>query len=164
VLKADGILHKTDVNGVALNIFNNELFIQNYKKLINIDSVTGVIMQPMLTGVELFIGVKKDNNFGHLIMCGLGGIFIETFNDFSSSLTPINRTTALYMIDNLKSKKIFDTYRGQKYIDKNRFIDILLRISKLCEIAPEIVEMDINPLISTGDNIYAVDIRIKIEK
>ena len=118
----------------------------------------------MIRGNELFIGAKREEKFGHLIFAGLGGVFIEVLKDVSSALTPVGKREALDMINSLKGRKIFEGVRNMKGIDKYKFAEIIQRVSALVSDAPEIFEMDINPLIAEGTEIFTVDARIRIEK
>ena len=129
-----------------------------------IPDASGVLLQPMLSGTELFAGMKREDNFGHLILFGLGGIFIEVFKDVRSMLSPLHKDEIESEIRNLKSYKIIQGTRGEKGINEEKFIDIILRLSALVHIAPEIAEMDLNPLLGTSENVVAVDARIRIEK
>ena len=129
-----------------------------------IEGVTSALLQPMKKGTELFIGVKKEDNFGHLILCGLGGIFIEVIKDIQTNLCPVSKTEAFHMIKSLKSYKIFQGIRNQESINEDIFAEIISRVSKLVEIAPEIAELDLNPLLGNSQEIMAVDARIRIEK
>jgi acetyltransferase len=97
-------------------------------------------------------------------MCGLGGIFIEVLKDFQTTLSPVSQTEAERMIDNLKGKKILEGLRSQEGVDKNLFAEIIVRVSALVEAAPEIMEMDLNPLLGKKDKIVAVDARINIRR
>jgi succinyl-CoA synthetase beta subunit len=164
VMKVVGPLHKTDVNGVVLNVNNLETVQQEFNRLINIKDATGVLLQQMVSGIELFIGAKKEENYGHLIMCGLGGIFIEILQDVSSAFSPITKQEATYMIDSLKGHKIFDGVRGGKPLNKALFIEIIQSVSALLKLAPEIEELDLNPLLAKDNAIIAVDARISIKK
>jgi acetate---CoA ligase (ADP-forming) len=120
-------------------------------------------MQPMLSGIELFVGSKKEEKFGHMILCGLGGIFIEILKDISSGLSPVSGKEAHTMIKSLKSYKIIQGIRGQGGVNEDIFSDIICRLSALLEAAPEIVELDLNPLLGSPEKVVAVDARIKIE-
>jgi len=164
VQKVIGPLHKSDVGGVILNVKNNEELIINYNKLMQIDGATSVIIQPMKKGTELFIGAKKENNYPHIIMCGLGGIFVEVLKDVNTSMIPISEEESLQMITQLKGYPILKGVRGQKGINIEALSKIIRKISALLEFAPEIAELDINPLLATADEIVAVDVRIRIEK
>ena len=132
--------------------------------MMKIEDAKGVLFQPMLKGYEMYAGVKKEGNFGHLIMFGLGGIFIEVFKDVKSVLAPVNEGEVLAELKQLRSYKLFKGVRGKQGINENRFADIIQRLSILVQIAPEIVELDLNPILAEGDQIIAVDARIKIEK
>ena len=163
VLKVVGPIHKTDVNGVILNIDTLEMLNQSFERLMKIQDATGVLMQPMLKGTELFIGVKKEGAFGHLILCGLGGIFVEILKDISVGLAPIGDTEALQMIKNLKAYPLLKGYRGKTGINLELFAALISKVSQLVLTVPEITEIDINPLMATGNQIIAVDARIRVE-
>ncbi|MBM2813526.1 MAG: CoA ligase [Ignavibacteria bacterium] len=165
VMKAVGIVHKSDAGGVALNIKDAEQVENTFQQMMNIERVTGVLIQKMLKpGIELFLGAKKEAGFGHILMCGAGGIFIELINDFATALAPVGIDEANYMLDSLKSKKIFEGVRGLKPINRNVFAELIMQLSALVTATPEISELDINPLIANEDGIIAVDARIKIDK
>ncbi|RLD53510.1 MAG: CoA-binding protein, partial [Bacteroidetes bacterium] len=135
-----------------------------FDKLMKIPDAEAVLIQPMLSGLELFVGAKYEDGFGHLILVGLGGIFIEALKDVSSGLAPLNENEALTMIRSLKSYKILQGIRGQKGADENKLAEIMLRLSALLHFAPEIVELDLNPLLAEGEKIIAVDARMRVEK
>ena len=97
-------------------------------------------------------------------MCGLGGIYIEVLKDIQINLTPVSKDLALEMIKNLKSYKIIKGIRNQEGIDEIRYANIIEKISTLVTIAPEIIELDLNPLIGNSKEINVVDARIRIEK
>ena len=164
VMKVVGPVHKTDVNGVILNVNDLETVQQEFNRLIDIKDATGVLLQQMVSGVELFIGAKKEENYGHLVMCGLGGIFIEILQDVSAAFSPITKQEATHMIDSLKGHKIFDGVRGGAPLNKELFIEIIQRVSALLKLAPEIEELDLNPLLAKAANIIAVDARISVKK
>lgn len=164
VMKVVGPVHKSDVGGVVLNVKSDEQLVAEFNRMMEIPETTGILLQPMLSGTELFVGANYEDKFGHMILCGLGGIFIEVLKDVKQGLCPICPKEALGMIRGLKSYKIIEGVRGQKGIDENIFADILVRLSALLEVAPEIKELDLNPLLATADKIIAVDARIRIEK
>jgi len=163
VMKVVGPVHKTDVNGVVLNVNDLENVQQEFNRLIDIKDATGVLLQQMVSGIELFIGAKKEENYGHLVMCGLGGIFIEILQDVSSAFSPITKQEANYMIESLKGHKIFDGVRGGEPLNKALFIEIIQRVSALLKLAPEIEELDLNPLLAKDVAIIAVDARISVK-
>jgi len=164
VMKVVGPVHKSDVGGVVLNVKDEATVIAEFERMIQIKDTTAILMQPMLSGTELFAGAKYEDTFGHLILAGMGGIFIEVLKDVSSSLSPLDKDEAFRMIRNLQSYKIIQGVRGQAGINEDIFADIILRLSALMHYAPEIVEMDLNPLLGTAEKVVAVDARIRIEK
>jgi len=164
VMKVVGPVHKSDVGGVKLNIKTAEEATSEFQRMMNIDDATAVLLQPMLSGTEIFAGLKREDKFGHLVLFGLGGIFIEVFKDVRTVLSPVSLEEAKAEIKELKSYKIIEGIRGQEGINQDEFANIVQRLSLLAKAAPEIAEMDINPLLGTKDKIIAVDARIRIEK
>uniref|UniRef100_UPI00356347B3 acetate--CoA ligase family protein n=1 Tax=Lutibacter sp. TaxID=1925666 RepID=UPI00356347B3 len=164
VMKIVGPIHKSDVGGIILNITSEEELITSFDTIIKIEGATSVLLQPMKKGTELFIGAKKEGDFGHLVLCGLGGIFIEVLKDIQTCLAPVSKSEAIEMIQNLKSYKIIQGVRNQEGINKNEFAEIITKVSNLVTIAPEIMELDLNPLLGNSKEIFAVDARIRIEK
>ncbi|MDR1121776.1 MAG: acetate--CoA ligase family protein [Dysgonamonadaceae bacterium] len=164
VAKCVGPIHKSDVGGVILNIRSEKHLRIEFDRLMSLEGSKAVLIQPMLSGTELFIGAKYEETFGHIVLCGLGGIFVEVLKDIASGLSPIEKEEALSMIRSLKGYKIIQGVRGQLGIDEDQFADIIVRLSALLRFAPEIKEMDINPLLATSNGIIAVDARIRVEK
>ncbi|WP_028902597.1 MULTISPECIES: acetate--CoA ligase family protein [unclassified Prevotella] len=164
VAKVVGPIHKSDVGGVALNIRTPEHLALEFDRMMKIKDATGVMVQKMMKGTELFIGAKYENRFGHVILCGLGGIFVEVLKDVSSGLAPLSYDEAYSMIHSLKGYKILKGTRGQKGINEQKFAEIIVRLSTLLRFAIEIKEMDINPLLADENDVVAVDARILIEK
>lgn len=163
VMKVIGPVHKSDVGGVVLNVKNEEQLSLEFHRMMKIEGATGVLIQPMLSGIEVFAGIKREDNFGHMILCGMGGIYIEILKDVSYGLAPISLLESREMINNLKSIKLLKGARGKKGIDIELFAKIITRLSALAISAPEISEMDINPLLANENEIVAVDARIKID-
>jgi acyl-CoA synthetase (NDP forming) len=164
VAKVVGPVHKSDVGGVTLNIKSEEHLALEYDRMMKIKDATAVMVQPMLSGTELFIGAKYENRFGHVVLCGLGGIFVEVLRDVSSGLAPLSYNEAYSMIRSLKAYKIIKGTRGQKGINETKYAEIIVRLSTLLRFATEIKEMDINPLLATDKDVIAVDARILVEK
>lgn len=163
-LKVVGPVHKSDVGGVTLNIKSRTHLIAEFTRMMKIKGVTSVLVQQMITGTELFIGAKYEPRFGHIILCGLGGIFVEMLGDFSSGLAPLTFNEANSMIRSLKSYRIIKGARGKPGVNEQKFAEIIVRLSSLLRFATEIKEMDLNPLIGTPDAITVVDARIRMEK
>ncbi len=162
VMKVIGPLHKSDVGGVVLNIDSNEMLFEAFNKMKSIPGYEEVLMQAMVSGTELFLGASYEEGFGHLVLCGLGGIFVEVIKDVASGLVPLGKDETLNMIRSLKSYKIIEGIRGQEGVDEMKFAEIIMRLSTLLYHCPEIKEIDMNPLIAEADRIVAVDARIRI--
>ena len=164
VAKVVGPVHKSDVGGVVLNITGKQHLSIEFDRMMSIPDANAVMIQPMLKGTELFIGAKYEEKFGHVVLCGLGGIFVEVLKDVSSGLAPLSYEEAYSMIRSLRAYKIIKGTRGQKGVNENKFAEIIVRLSTLLRFATEIKEMDINPLLATEKDVIAVDARIRIEK
>ena len=164
VMKVVGPVHKSDVGGVVLNVKDIATVEREFERMIKIKDTTAILMQPMLSGIELFVGAKREDNFGHMVLCGLGGIFIEVLKDVNAGIVPISKNEALSMIKALKSYKIIEGVRGQEGVNQDIFADIVVRLSALLKIAPEIIELDLNPCLGKSDKVIAVDARICLEK
>jgi acetyltransferase len=163
-LKVVGPVHKSDVGGVTLNIKSRKHLEAEFARMMKIKGVTGVMVQEMLSGTELFIGAKYEPRFGHIILCGLGGIFVEVLGDVSSGLAPLTFNEADSMIRSLRAYKIIKGTRGKPGISETKFAEIIVRLSSLLRFATEIKELDLNPLIGNPKSITVVDARIRIEK
>ncbi|MDP2889545.1 MAG: acetate--CoA ligase family protein [Bacteroidota bacterium] len=164
VMKVVGPVHKTDVDGVVLNVKDIETVQREFQRLIKIKHTTAVLMAEMASGIELFLGAKYEDKFGHIILCGIGGIFVEVFKDVTSGLAPLTMCEAASMIKSLRSYQIIKGYRGKNGVNERKFAEIMVRLSTLLRFAVEIKEMDINPLMGDGEKLMAVDVRIRIEK
>ena len=135
VAKVVGPVHKSDVGGVALNIRTAEHLALEYDRMMQIEGATGVMVQKMLKGTELFIGAKYEERFGHVVLCGLGGIFVEVLKDVSSGLAPLSYGEAFSMIHSLRGYKILKGTRGQKGINEQKYAEIIVRLSTLLRFA-----------------------------
>jgi acyl-CoA synthetase (NDP forming) len=164
VAKVVGPLHKSDMGGVALNIKSDKHLLLEYERMMQLPGVKAIMIQPMLKGTELFLGAKYEEKFGHIVFCGLGGIFVEILKDVSYGLAPLSYDETFSMIHSLRGYPIIKGARGQKGIDEQSYADMIVRLSTLLRFAKEIKEMDINPLIADSRGIFAVDARIRIEK
>ena len=162
VMKMVGPVHKSDLGGVILNIKDSEAALEAFDLIMKIPGSIGVLIQPMIKGRELFAGVKYEKKFGHIILCGMGGIFIEVLKDFSVGHTPLSMEESMDMIKRLKIYPMLKGIRGQQGINLDQFGEILVQLSELVQAIPQIMELDLNPLIATKDKIVAVDARIRI--
>ena len=162
VAKVVGPIHKSDVGGVTLNIRTAEHLALEFDRMMQIEGATDVMVQKMLKGTELFIGAKYEERFGHVVLCGLGGIFVEVLKDVSSGLAPLTYPEAYSMIHSLRGYKIIKGTRGQKGVNEQKYAEIIVRLSTLLRFATEIKEIDINPLLADEHSVTAVDARIRI--
>lgn len=165
------ILHKSDVGGVMLNVTATDVE-QKYSEMMttvaskkpeaNLQGVLLVEMAPA-GGLEMILGVNKAPGLGTMIMVGLGGIYVEILKDVNFAFAPLTRSDAVRMLTNLKSSKLLDGARGQLPVDKEKLIECVGRLSQLVVDFPEIVELDINPLLALSDKALVLDGRVVIE-
>lgn len=152
-IHSENVLHKSDIGGVMLNISNDEELRTAYKKIkdnlraSSTPSFQLIIQKMVKEGKEVILGVKYDNNFGHVIMFGVGGIFVEVLEDITFKLPPISREDALEMIKEVKGFKILEGARGDGPYDILAICDGIVKLSKLIGDFPQIKEIDINPFI-----------------
>jgi acetyltransferase len=165
------ILHKSDAKGVMLNVQGKERvkkafreIIRNAKKFKPDAQIEDVLVSPMAKkGVEVIIGTKIDDQFGPVILYGLGGVLVEILKDVSFRVLPITRRSAQRMIVETKSHPILDGVRGETPYDKKGLVNLLLTCSEIIESYPEIHEMDLNPVIVHHDGLSVVDARILLK-
>jgi acetyltransferase len=173
-ISSPDILHKSDVGGVKIGIANMaavedafELMMMRVKRKKPDALLRGVLIEKMiLGGKEVILGMKKDPQFGPVIMFGLGGIFVEVLKDVVFGLAPLTAEECRTMIETTKSYKILRGVRGEKSVDIDGIVTALQRLSQLVMDFPEIEEVDINPLKagSEGDGVYVVDARIILSR
>jgi len=162
------ILHKSDVGGVQLNLSEAKEIrkgfkeiIENAKRFKSDVNITGVLVSPMADpGLEVIIGTKIDDQFGPVIMFGLGGIMVEVLKDVSFRVLPISARSARHMMEDINSAPILNGIRGQSPHDKATLQKLLLICSEIVEAYPEIAEMDLNPVIVYESGICITDARI----
>lgn len=165
VIKADSeeIIHKSDVGGVAVNINSSDEVCEVVGKMMNNlvkADLKFFIQKFMPQGIELIVSAKKEEGLGHLIMFGMGGIFVEVYKDVVFNLTPLTDTEAKEMLDTIKAAPLLVDFRGNKGIDKAKVAETIQRISCLVTDFPNIRELDINPIFAYEDKVCAVDARI----
>ncbi|MBN2055648.1 GNAT family N-acetyltransferase, partial [bacterium] len=175
VLKIDSpdITHKSDLGGVELNLEDDRMVRSAFDRIVagvreGLPGalVRGVTVQPMLRatqGLEMILGMKKDPTFGAVIMAGLGGTTAEVFNDITLGLPPLNERLARRMLESLRAWPLLRGYRGRPGVNLDRLIETIMRFSYLAADYPEIMELDINPLLVTTDRAIALDARIIID-
>lgn len=165
------IVHKTDVGGVVVNISDSEGVVRAYERLRDVSrrvpyaEVVGILIQRMVPrGVELLVGGLRDPVFGHVVACGLGGIFTELFRDVSVRLAPLDEEDAWSMVEDIRAYHMLMGYRGLPRRDIAAVVDVLVKFSRLLADNVEIAEADLNPVIvlEEGKGAYVVDARFMI--
>ena len=168
------ITHKSDVDGVTLNLGSDEAVLAAYERMVNTATerrpnakILGVTVQEMFTypnSFELIIGAKKDPVFGAVIMVGMGGTAAEVFRDRALGLPPLNESLARRMLESLKSWPLLQGYRGKPAVNIDRLIEVIMRFSYLVADYPEIKELDVNPLLATPEDVVALDARVVVDR
>lgn len=157
------ISHKSDVGGVAVNIADERALVGVVDDMLARSArVEGVLLQKMAGGQQVILGGRRDPSFGPVVMFGLGGIYAEVFADVSFRLAPIARREAEAMIDEVKAGQLLRGVRGQPPADRTAVVDGLLRLSRLMCDAPQIAELDVNPLIVSERGALVVDARARL--
>lgn len=165
------ITHKTEAGIVKIRIHNNEDVQLQFREIeqnarqYNPNAILdGVLVQKMADpGIELIIGIKKDAIFGHCLVIGMGGTLVEVLNDFSLRVMPVTEQDVLEMVQQLKSKKILEGYRGQDGINIKQLISICMKLNEVVKEHPVIEELDLNPVIFSGEEATICDVRILMD-
>jgi acyl-CoA synthetase (NDP forming) len=153
------VVHKTEEGGVKIVHDPSELrdaansFLKKGK----------VLVQEKCEGVELFLGIKNDPSFGHVLLAGIGGIFVEVYKDISFRVCPISKKDAEQMLDELKGKKLLEGIRGMKPVNRKALVDAMVSLSHLPKKIKGLEELDVNPLFANEKEVVAVDARIVLE-
>lgn len=167
VVKADAasVIHKSDMGGVAINLEDEAAVrsaIATMQETIQAEDLKFFVQKMVSGGQEVIFGAKKEPGLGHMVMFGLGGIFVEVLKDVVFTLTPITDAEADRMLNAIKGAAILDGVRGQKGVDKAGISALIQRISQLVTDHPQIQEMDLNPVLAFEDKVVAVDARIAL--
>ena len=164
---SDDVIHKTDMGGVITNILDQKQAKESYDRIIiNIKSkvpdakIDGILTQKMFSGTEIIIGMKRDSQFGPVILFGLGGVFVEIMKDVSMGIAPINKKQAIEMINSIKGISLLKGARGSKPANIDKIADLILKVSALSIKEEDVKEIDFNPVFIDGDKMNIVDIRI----
>lgn len=164
------ITHKTDVGGVVVGISTKQQLVSEWKALNSrlkqknlLEDIEGIVVMRQVkdTAREFVGGIVKKDNVGHMAMFGLGGIFIETLNEVAFAPCPLSKVDAYRIIENTKANKLLGKVRNYAEVDKEKLVDVLLRMSKMVEAFPEITEIDINPIIADKNGeVVMIDARV----
>ena len=159
------IIHKSDMGGVIVNLKNNEdvsRAVLNLKSRFFDKQIKYLVQNYIDGGIELIVGAKAEKGVGHIIMFGMGGIYVDILKDISFELAPVAESQAFKMISAIKAYPLLKGYRGQKGVDLNALTEVIQRISQLVSENPLIKELDLNPIKGFIDGVCVVDARIKI--
>jgi len=167
-ISSEKVLHKTDAGGVV-KIVNKEHLLQTLEEFAVAAKKQKIsdlkfFIQEYVPGVELLLGAKKDPDFGHVVAFGIGGIFVELLKDVQFRAIPLTVKDAEDMVSQIKNKKILEGFRCLPKANKKLIIRSILEISRLVKEHPEIIELDINPLICTERYCKAVDVRLILKE
>lgn len=156
------ITHKTDVGGVKIRIKNEERLKHAYEDILEgakKHKITGVLVQKMARrGVELIIGGKKDPQFGHLVILGMGGVYVEIFRDVTARICPINKQDVKDMVNELESHPLITGIRGMKPIKLDALYSLMVKTSRMI-VKEDMKELDLNPVIFDEKGYDIVDVR-----
>ncbi len=164
-IHAQKIFHKSEIGGVRVNIRNNEelsIAWDEITKNIEGKNIEGILVQEMMAGNEVAVGMKRDEQFGPVLLFGLGGIFIELIEDVSLRVAPLDKKEALEMIREIKGYRILEGYRGKDGADIDKIAEILVNVSKLSVSEEEIKSIDFNPVMANKKGAFIADLRIII--
>lgn len=156
--------HRTELGAVFLNVKEKKEFFESWEKLVQSTGFQEVIVQEMRSGIEIMMGVKRDKQFGPVVLFGLGGVLVELLDDISMRIAPFDLAEAEKMIREIKGAKILDGFRGYPEVNEKKLAQMLSALSYLSVEHSEIEEIDLNPVIANGNIIEAVDAKIWIKE
>jgi acetate---CoA ligase (ADP-forming) len=165
---APGLVHKSDAGGVALGLDDADAVMAAAEKMRTAFAERGtpldgfIVQRTVARGVEALVGVTHDPSLGPLLVAGIGGVAVELYKDVAFRVTPVSDLDAAAMLDQLRGKALFDGFRGAPPADRSALVDVLVRISALVELVPELRELDLNPVIVHAHGAVAVDARMRL--
>jgi acetyltransferase len=170
VISAD-VLHKSDVGGVELDVVGadgvGEACARIRRRIAAHQPgarIDGFTVEEQVSGTEIIVGMSTDPDFGPLLMVGMGGIFVEVYRDVAFRPVPLSRRDVLDMIGEIRAQALFDGARGRPRLDRDELAEVVLRVSQLVEAMPQIVELDVNPLVITEEGLVAIDARVILDE
>jgi acetate---CoA ligase (ADP-forming) subunit beta len=159
------ILHKSDVGGVLVGVANDKGLTEAFQRFSSMNGFVGVLVDEMVSGIELIVGAKIDFQFGPMVLVGIGGTSVEIYRDVILKMAPLSRQDGLTMIRALKGYKLLNGYRGAEPVDIEKLADILVNFSTLImALKDEIESIDINPLLCSAGQCVIADARIILKK
>lgn len=159
------LIHKSDTGGVVVGIENDHRLIDAFNRFSKFGGFEGMLVEEMVSGVELIIGAKIDRQFGLVILLGFGGTATEIYQDTSLRMAPLTQSDVHSMMRNLKAYKILEGYRGSEPIHTDRLVDTVKRFSGLMtELGEQVDSFDLNPVICSSERCVVADARIILKK
>lgn len=159
------VVHKSDVKGVVVGIRDDRTLVATLERLSKIEGFAGMLIAEMVKGLELIIGAKNDDQFGPMILLGMGGVGVEIYKDVALRMAPLKDRDADHMINELVARKLLFGYRGAEPINLPALRKTLVNFSKLMMDMKDIVEsIDLNPVMCTARVCNVVDSRIMLKK
>jgi acyl-CoA synthetase (NDP forming) len=160
---APDVVHKTDVGGVRLGLADRHTLVRAYDEMTETTGDPRVTVQPMApNGVELVAGLNRDDLFGPVLMAGAGGVLTDLLADRQWRGLPLTDLDAADLVRSLRCAPLLAGYRGQPAADEGAVLDVLHRIARLAELAPEVAELDVNPLVAAPGGAFAVDVKVRL--
>lgn len=155
------VLHKTEVKGVAVGVEGDQALGDVVARFSRIQGFAGVHLEKMASGVELIVGAKIDDQFGPVILLGMGGTGVEIYQDVAIRMAPLAQPDVKSMIQSLKGRKLLEGYRGGEAVDRMKLTQALLNFSKLVmDLQDHIESIDLNPVLCSAESIVVADARI----
>jgi acyl-CoA synthetase (NDP forming) len=158
-----GPVHKSDTGGVRLNVGTDQQLAEAFVAVTSVGTQLKALIQPMIgQGIEMIVGCVQDAQFGPVVMVGAGGVLADLVADRTFRLAPIDVGEAEQMIDELRTARLLDGYRGMPAVSRPALADLVSRLAALADGLPDVAEIDLNPVICTGDRLIVVDARVRL--
>jgi hypothetical protein len=159
------VLHKTEVKGVAVGIEDDQALMDAVSRFSCIEGFSGVHLERMVSGVELIVGAKIDDQFGPVILMGIGGTGVEIYQDATIRMAPLGREDVLSMMRSLRGRKLLEGYRGGEAVNQAKLTQTLVDFSKLVvDLQDHIESIDLNPVLCSSDACMVADARIILHR
>ncbi len=159
------VIHKSEKNGVAVGLKNDQELAAVFNRFIQVDGFAGVLVEEMLSGLELIVGAKIDSQFGPVVMLGMGGTGVEIYKDVSLRMAPLSQRDTESMIRCLKAHQLLEGYRGAEPVDLKELTKLLKAFSEVVmDLEKEIESIDLNPVICSSTRCVVADARIMLKR
>ena len=158
------VVHKSDQGGVVVGIDSDEVLEGTYQRFSAVDHFAGMLVEEMVSGVELIVGAKIDYQFGPVILLGMGGTGVEIYKDAVLRMAPLQEKDVSSMVKNLKAHQLLEGYRGSEPVDLNELTHMMLVFSELVMDLEEMIEsIDLNPVMCSSKSCIIADARIMLQ-